>query len=98
MDAGQAVYRGEVFHTGSFDSAARYYISTAVATGVAVDGVEMVRMGDLLIPAGKFVTTRREAKQQIIDTLVRFSGVLAAQIDTLRDEALHEDLTSEAAA
>ncbi len=101
MDAGQAVYRGEVYLTGSLDggnSEARYYISTAVATGIVVDGVEMVRMHDLLLPADRFVLNRREAKRQIIDSLVRFAGVLASQIDRLRDEVLHEDLTTEAAA
>lgn len=75
-----------------------HYIAEAEATCIEVDGIPMVRTGDILFPARDYVATKTEAKQQIVDQLVRYAGVLQAEIDRLKDEILHETLTQESAA
>jgi len=72
-----------------------YYISEAERTSVVVDGVTMVRVGESLDPITKYVGTKTEAKQQIVDRLVRYVGEVQATIDRLKDEILHETLTTE---
>lgn len=98
MQAGQTAYRGEVYSTGGIISGAKWYIGEAVVTGIEVDGMPMVRLHNALLPASDYVATKVEAKQQIVDTLTRAVGVLMKQIDTLKDEIVHDLLTTEAAA
>lgn len=98
MVAGQKVYRGEVGITMDATRGLFTMVGDGIATGISVDGEVMVRVGDTLLKGGGFVATKAEAKQQIVDQLVRIVGVVQRQIDTLRDEILHELLTTEEAA
>lgn len=97
MDRGQTVFRGEAYTTGTLGHGARWYISEATVTGVEVDGVPMARVGALLTPVNRYVESKTEAKQQVVDELVREVSALTKQIETLRDEILHECLTTQEA-
>ena len=92
------MFAGRVGHHFENDSPPLYYISEAVGTGVSLDGTAMVRLGHALLPATDYVETRTEAKQQIVDQLVRHVGIVQATVDRLRDEILHEHLTKPEAA
>ena len=97
MDSQKKVYRGRAYSSGSDMGEVRHYVEEATVTGIVVDGRSMVRMYDLLLPADGWVTSKVEAKQQIVDQIVRAVGQMTAVIDTLRDEVLHETLMTEAA-
>ena len=96
MDAGQTVYRGQVVRSfSSHDGRILWYVDEATTTGIEVDGQAMVRIHDMLLPAREFTESRMQAKQQVVDELVRIVGTIQAQIDTIRDEILHEILAPE---
>lgn len=96
MEAGTKVYRYEMF--GAITDFSRpFYRQEATATGIVLDGKQMVRLHDLLIPSDGWHATEREAKAAAVTALVRRIGQLQAVVDTFRDEVLHEDLTTEAA-
>lgn len=98
MQTGQTVYRAEVFTTGGLTSGAKWYITEGTVTGIEVDGVVMVRLHHALVPATGYAESKTAAKQQVVDELTQAVGVLMKQIDTLKDEIVHESLTAEAAA
>jgi len=96
MDARQTVYRGQVVRSfSSHDGRILWYVDKATATGIEVDGAAMVKFHDMLIPARDFTESQIQAKQQVVDELIRIVGTIQVQIDTLRDEILHEILSTE---
>lgn len=98
MVSGQKVYTGIVGVTMDSERGLFTMVGDGIATGISVDGEVMVRVGDTLLKGSEFVTTKTEAKQQIVEKLVRIAGVVQRQIDTLKDEIIHEQLTVEEAA
>lgn len=96
--AGQTVYRGEIGSMLGSDLTLGHWVTQATGTGIQIDGVDMVRMHTLVLPAEGWVATKREANLQIIHQLVRHIGAVQAEVDRLRDEMLHEDILSEEAA
>lgn len=101
MDAGQKVFRGKILYTLE-DVLSRpsraWYLESATGTGIEVDGKPLVRVHTVLVPAEGWVGSEREAKQAVVTQLVRLIGGLQGELDRLRDELLHDDLTSEEAA
>jgi hypothetical protein len=94
MDAGTKVYKASLF-TNPTEYESPYYLMEATATGVVVDGVEMVRIHDTLFPlAAGWRETKAEAKADIDTQLCRVIGRLQKSLDTLREEVLHEALTA----
>lgn len=91
------VYRGYV-GTERHDNTRMTCIDEAVPTGIEIDGCEIVNWHGTYVPAAGWLATPTAAKQQIVDKLVEKVGVLQAQIDRLKDEIVHECLTTEAAA
>lgn len=92
------VYRGYVGTGKRDDGSPIYWIDEAVLTGIELDGCEMVRWGEMFVPRAGWCETKTDAKQQIVDKLVRYAGVMQTSIDRLKDEIVHECLTTEAAA
>lgn len=98
MDVGQTVYRG-VVRNGIRDNAEYpYYMDEATATSIELDGTPLVRFVNLLMPGTGWHATETAAKQAVVDELVRHIGALQAAADRLRDEILHDHLTTEEAA
>lgn len=91
------VFRGYV-GSERYDGTRLTYIDEAVPTGVELDGCLIVNWHGTYVPADGWLATQREAKQQIVDKLIERVGILQAQIDRLKDEIVHECLTTEAAA
>ena len=92
MDAGQQVYRAYVCQTPG-----QYWIDTGIVTDIVSDGVVMVKM-----PVGVFTplddkwhANKIEAKRDAAAGIARQIGAVQAKLDELRDEILHDDLTTE---
>ncbi len=98
MDAGTKVYKASLYSNPT-GYERPWYITEATATGVVVDGVEMVRIHDALFPVtAGWRATETEAKADLDTQLCRVIGQLQRSLDTLREEVLHEALTTEEAA
>jgi hypothetical protein len=81
MNRGTTVYRAVVY-SAITDFDAPYYVQQAVATGVVVDGREMVRLYDLLLPADDgWHSTECEAKAAARLEIVRRIGQLQKVAD-----------------
>jgi hypothetical protein len=94
MDAGTKVYKANLYVNPTGQDRP-YYMMEATATGVVVDGVEMVRIHDALLPVTDgWRATETEAKADIDTQLCRVIGQLQKSLDTLREEVLHETLTA----
>lgn len=91
------VYRGYLGCGRRDDGSPIYWIDEAKVTSLELDGCEMVRWGDMFVPRAGWCETKTEAKQQIVDKLVLQAGIMQASIDRLKDEIVHECLTTEAA-
>ena len=92
MDTGSTVYKATLF-TNPTQQEQPYYITEATATGIVVDGVQMIRLRDALFPATDgWRESRAEAKADIDPQLCRVIGQLQAALDTLREELLAETL------
>jgi hypothetical protein len=81
------------------------YLGEGVATDVIVDGQQMVRIYNVLVPAADrnpnscpWRDTKTAARRDIHGWMVRRIGKLQAEADKLADELLHEDLTAAEAA
>lgn len=72
-----------------------HFIAEGEPTSTVLDGCAMVQVGNTLVPDEGFVATRAEAKEQIALALVRYVGRLQAEIDKLREQILHEALTTQ---
>jgi hypothetical protein len=91
MDAGVKVYRACIYNEeGSF------LIDEGTVAGTLPDGIEYVRFSTLLVPLDeRWYTTRSEALSDVAAFFVRKLCDFQAKLDTLRDEILHCDLTTE---
>ena len=91
MDKGTKVYRAYVATTpGS------YWIDEGTISEIVVDGVPFVRHYDSLTPlTARWHSTKAGAKADVVKELAKQIGSLQAKLDTVRDEMLHESLTTE---
>jgi len=91
MNAGTKVYRACIVgESGTF------LIDEGTIIGTLPDGIEYVRFAGLLVPRdGQWHTTRGAALADVVIFFVRKIGEYQAKLDTLRDEILHCDLTTE---
>ena len=91
MDSGTTVYRAYVATTpGS------YWIDEGTISEIVLDGSPLVRFHDTLTPMGSgWHTTKAGAHAVVVKELARQIGSLQAKLDTIRDEMLHEALTTE---
>lgn len=97
MDTGTTVYKATVL-MNPLGPGRPYYMSSAVTTGIVVDGREMVRVHDSLFPMlDGWYPTKAAAKHEAMLELIRMAGMLQKHIDELREEVLHESLTTEEA-
>lgn len=88
--AGETVYRAYLF-----DRLGEFHIMQATVTGIEVDGVEMVRQGDLLLPMnGGWRKTELDARRDARDEMIRRIGVAQKKVDQLADEIMHESLSN----
>jgi hypothetical protein len=91
MDAGTKVYRAHVL-----ESTGWYMVDEGTIAGTMPDGIEYVRFAGLLVPRdGQWHTARGAALADVVIFFVRKIGEYQAKLDTLRDEILHCDLTTE---
>jgi len=91
MDKGTLVYRAYVSDTPGL-----YWIDKGVVSEIVLDNVPLVRVHSVLTPLdSKWHETRSLALGDVATALARQIGGLQAKLDTLRDEMLHESLTTE---
>lgn len=84
METGTKVYRCEIYTTGALDGqCVRYYISEATATGIEVDGVEMAKAHNVLLPIRDYVASEQEAKRVAADKLRAFVADVQKTIEEL---------------
>lgn len=91
------MYRGTVF-SAITDCSHPYYMQEAAETSIELDGVPLVNLHGMLLPAAGWHRRESDAKADIRRQLVRHIGQLQAVVDRLGDEILHADLASEEAA
>lgn len=92
MDVGQTVYRAHVcIHPGD------YWIDSGTITDIVSNGTPMVRMNsEVLVPLNNlWRATKIEAKADAAAGIARKIGAVQARLDELRDEILHDELTTE---
>ncbi len=91
MDKGTKVYRAYVgLQPGT------YWFDEGTVSEIVVDGVPLVRWYDSLVPLNdRWHATKARAADDVIKGMVRQIGELQAKIDKLRDEVMHESLTTE---
>jgi len=91
MDKGTKVYRAYVATTpGS------YWIDEGTISEIVLDGMPLVRFHDSLTPMGsRWHATRAGAQAEVVKEFAKQIGSLQAKLDTIRDEMLHEALTTE---
>lgn len=92
MKTGQNVYRAYVCSTPG-----EYWINTGTITDIVSNGVPLVRMGsEVLVPlAADWRETKAEAKADAAAGIARQIGAVQAKLDALREEILHDELTTE---
>jgi hypothetical protein len=91
MDTPIKVYKSYVF-----DNQCDYYLWEGTLTDVEVDGVQMVRHGSSLSPLTEgWHFTKAGAKGDAAKRMAVLIGISQARLDKLRDEILHETLTTE---
>ena len=91
MDNAIKVYKAYVF-----DRSCDYYLWEGTLTEIEVDGVQMVRHGSSLCPINEgWNFTQTAAKRDAAASIAVLIGKSQAILDALRDEILHEELTTE---
>ncbi len=94
MDSDQKMWKAYVF-TNECD----FYLMEGTVTGIVIDGFEMIRHGSALVPISDgWRRSKTEAKRDAAAKIAVIIGQSQAKLDKLRDEILHEDLTTEEAA
>jgi hypothetical protein len=93
MDSGTKVYRAYIsLQPGS------YWLEEGTVSEIVVDGVPLVRWYDSLVPlTDRWHTSKAGAQGDVVTAMARQIGELQAKLDTLRDEMLHDALTTEEA-
>ncbi len=94
MDKGTKVFKAHLM-VDVFAHDKPYYLQRGEVSGIVVDGKPMVATHSILVSINGWHETEADAKHDAWRELVRLSGKLQAKIDTLRDEMLHDRLTSE---
>ena len=92
MNAGTKVYRACIYNedTGAF------LVDEGTLVGTMPDGIEYVRFASLLVPRDeRWHDARGAALADVVIFLVRKIGEYQAKLDTIRDEILHCDLTTD---
>ena len=91
MNAGTKVYRACIVgESGTF------LIDEGTIVGTLPDGIAYVRFATLLVPLDeRWHTARGAALADVVIHLVRKIGEFQAKLDTIRDEILHCDLTTD---
>ena len=91
MDKGTKVYRAYIATTPG-----TYWIDEGTISEIVVDGVPLVKWFDSLVPLdSQWHATKAGAKTDAAKGIARQVGELQAKLDKLRDEMLHEALTTE---
>jgi hypothetical protein len=91
MTTGQVLYRAYVC-----SKPGDYWIDTGETTDMTIDGKAIVKFaGSLIVRDDKWRTTEVEAKRDAVAGIARQIGAVQAKLDALRDEILHDDLTTE---
>jgi hypothetical protein len=91
MDAGTKVYRAHVVESSGW-----FMVDEGTIAGTMPDGIEYVRYAGLLVPMDeRWHTARGAALADVVIFLVRKIGEYQAKLDTIRDEILHCDLTTD---
>lgn len=92
MDAGQQVYRAYIC-----GAPGEFWITAGTVTDIVSNGVRLVRMsGEVLVPLGQdWRETKTEAKADAAAGIARQIGAVQAKLDALREEILHDELTTE---
>lgn len=95
MDKGTKVYRAYIGISPGV-----HWVDQGVVTEISLNGVPLVdRGGGLMMPLDStWHTTRAGANRDIVAHLARTIGEWQAKLDAIRDEMLHDDLTTEEAA
>lgn len=88
------MYRGTVF-SAITDCSHPYYMQEAAETSIELDGVPLVNLAGMLLPAKGWHRREADAKADVRTQLIRHIGQLQAVVDRLADEILHEDLLHE---
>jgi hypothetical protein len=93
MDSGTKVYRAYVATTPG-----QYWFDEGTVSEIVMDGVPLVRWHDSLVPlTDRWHATKAGASGVVVAELAKQIGALQAKLDTLRDEMLHESLTTDEA-
>ena len=91
MDKGTKVYRAYVAMTPG-----QYWIDEGTISEIVLDGVPMVRFHDSLTPMNTgWHPTKSGAMADVVKEFAKQIGGLQAKLDTIRDQMLHEALTTE---
>jgi|688.fasta_scaffold00746_68 hypothetical protein len=93
MDKGARVYKAYIGSTPGV-----WWIDDGTVSAIVADGKPLVQYGPALVPLDeRWHTTKAGANGDVVKALARQIGVLQADIDKLRDEMLHDALTTEEA-
>ena len=97
MDAGTKLYEAYVWNDPINSNSGPFHITEGIVTGVVIDGQPMIRCRNKLEPLNErnWCATRSKAVETAWRELVRRAGALQSLADRIRDEMLHDDLTSE---
>jgi hypothetical protein len=91
MDKGSKVYRAYVA-----TAPGTYWIDEGTISEIVLDGVPLVRFHDSLTPmASGWHATKAGAQAEVVKQFAKQIGALQAKLDTVRDQMLHESLTTE---
>lgn len=91
MDKGTKVYRAYIGTTHG-----RYWFDEGTVSEISLDGVPLVRWLNSLVPLNdEWHATKAGAQGDVVKVLARQIGELQAKLDTIRDEMLHDALTTE---
>lgn len=91
MDKGTKVYKAYIGSTPGM-----WWVDDGTVSAIVVDGKPLVQYGTALVPLDeRWHTTKAGANSDVVKALARQIGELQADLDKLRDEMLHDALTTE---
>ena len=91
MTTGQVLYRAYVC-----SKPGDFWIETGETTDLTIDGKAVVKFaGCLMQTDDKWHESETDAKRDAAAAIARQIGQVQAKLDALRDEILHDDLTTE---
>lgn len=94
MDKGTRVYKAYV---SAASNSSAWWLDEGTVTEITLDGVPLVRMDSgVLIPLDqRWHTSKAAAKNDALRVLIGRVGEMQAKVDELRDEIMHDCLTTE---